>query len=98
MPRKTKAGRTKYAQTRRQQLRAKLHAAKRKPCADCEHEYKPYVMDFDHRPNEKKSFVISTAASQGSYGWERIQQEIDKCDVVCANCHRERTYGDERGR
>jgi hypothetical protein len=49
-------------------------------------------MDFDHRPGEKKCFNLSIAASQTRQSWEKMAAEIAKCDVVCANCHRERTH------
>jgi hypothetical protein len=69
-----------------------LREAKSVPCADCGRTYPPYVMDFDHRPGEKECFHISAIGSQGMRSWKSILAEIAKCDVVCANCHRERTY------
>lgn len=61
------------------------------PCLDCGKSYPPYVMDFDHRPGEVKLFAIAKARNVG-YSLEKVQAEIDKCDLVCANCHRERTF------
>jgi hypothetical protein len=49
-------------------------------------------MDFDHRPGETKCFNLSIAAGQTRLSWEKMEAEIAKCDVVCANCHRERTH------
>ncbi|QWT29991.1 HNH endonuclease [Streptomyces phage TunaTartare] len=66
----------------------KIRAEKEKPCADCGVSYPYYVMDFDHLEN--KEFNISEFKSR--YGWTRLKKEIDKCDVVCANCHRIRTF------
>lgn len=64
--------------------------AKKKPCMDCGNSYPPYVMDFDHRPYEDKDCEISKMAmNKGSVA---VLREIEKCDLVCANCHRERTY------
>ena len=60
------------------------------PCMDCGIKYPPYVMDFDHI-NGDKSFTIGPAVAK--IGMEKLQEEIDKCEVVCANCHRERTFG-----
>jgi hypothetical protein len=48
-------------------------------------------MDFDHVRGEKQSNVASLVGMSASE--ERLRAEIAKCDVVCANCHRERTYG-----
>ena len=60
----------------------------RSACADCG-EDDPEVLEFDHRGDSKKSHDIS--AMVGNHKWETILEEIEKCDVVCANCHRRRT-------
>jgi len=75
-----------------ERARRRLRQAKNVPCADCGRCYPHYVMDFDHRPGEEKNFNLSVAAGQTRLSWQRIEAEIAKCDVVCANCHRERTY------
>jgi len=62
---------------------------KEKPCSDCKVQYPWYVMDFDHRPGETKEFTIGQSPN---IAWDRILKEVAKCDVVCSNCHRERTY------
>jgi hypothetical protein len=62
---------------------------KDKPCKDCGVQYPPYVMDFDHVRGEK----VKNVSSMRSQSLEAIVLEADKCDVVCANCHRARTYG-----
>ncbi len=56
------------------------------PCVDCG-EADPVVLEFDHL--RAKSFAIGPKLAQTS--WQRILAEIDKCEVVCANCHRRRT-------
>ncbi len=61
------------------------------PCMDCGVKYPYYVMDLDHRPGEEKVFNLSTAGSK-HMSLTTIQKEIDKCDVVCSNCHRGRTF------
>ena len=72
--------------------RSMVREAKSKPCADCARCYPHYVMDFDHRPGEKKCFNLANAMGQTRISAKRLQAEIDKCDVVCANCHRIRTH------
>ena len=54
------------------------------PCVDCG-EYDPLVLTFDHVRGSKK-MNVSQIVNQG-YLVEVIQQEIDKCEVVCSNCH-----------
>jgi len=65
-----------------------MRRAKSRPCADCGIQYPYYVMDFDHRDGATKSFMLSDITRATS---KSLLQEIEKCDVVCANCHRERT-------
>ena len=72
---------------RQQEIR---NAAKDRPCADCGVKYPFYVMDFDHKPDTVKEFNI--ASGLGGKSFKKFYAEIAKCDVVCANCHRERTY------
>ena len=57
-------------------------------CLDCGVDYPHYVMEFDHARGERK-FTIS--GSGLSRSWETVLDEIDKCDIVCANCHKART-------
>lgn len=61
------------------------------PCMDCRERFPFYVLDYDHRPGEVKRFEIGKAV-RGSYKWETILAEIAKCDLICANCHRKRTW------
>ena len=57
------------------------------PCVDCG-ERDPVVLEFDH-VRETKAFDIGTKLL--TQPWAAILAEIEKCDVVCANCHRRRT-------
>lgn len=59
-------------------------------CKDCKGKFPYYVLDFDHRDPSKKQFEPARLTRLGS--WDRMLGEISKCDVVCANCHRERTH------
>lgn len=58
-------------------------------CKDCDKRFHPVAMDFDHRGD--KTAGVAYMAQHG-YSLERIKAEIAKCDVVCANCHRIRTW------
>jgi hypothetical protein len=73
-------------------FRAWLHEQKSAPCADCHHKFAPCAMDFDHVRGEKSFNIGSTRGSFDSErSRERVLEEIAKCDLVCANCHRVRT-------
>jgi hypothetical protein len=56
------------------------------PCVDCGEE-DPIVLEFDHVRD--KSFAIGPGLAARS--WQSILNEMEKCEVVCANCHRRRT-------
>ncbi len=57
------------------------------PCVECS-EADPIVLEFDHLHD--KFDGIARMANR-AFSIKRIQEEIDKCEVVCANCHRRRT-------
>jgi hypothetical protein len=61
-----------------------------KGCADCRNRYPHYMLEFDHRPEHKK--LANVYAVLKKYGKEKAWEEIAKCDVVCANCHKHRTH------
>lgn len=63
-----------------------LNYLKSNPCIDCG-ESDPIVLEFDHITNKK--FNISEGKL---YSIEKIREEIEKCEVRCANCHRRKTY------
>jgi hypothetical protein len=71
-------------------MREHLNLVKSVPCMDCNQTYPPYVMDLDHRVREDKADFINVIMRRGS--WKNFLDEIEKCDVVCSNCHRERTW------
>ena len=57
-------------------------------CVDCGEHYPYYVLQFDHVRGEK-SGNISKMVNETL---ETIKTEIEKCEVVCANCHMFRTH------
>jgi hypothetical protein len=75
---------------RRVSIREYVKAKKNIPCTDCGKCYPWYVMDFDHVRGKKK-FNLSRSTSIFA-NIAAMEEEIAKCDVVCANCHRERTF------
>ena len=70
--------------------RARLVAYLREhPCVDCD-ESDIRTLEFDHRPGVDKRGEISCMVLAG-VAWSVIEDEIAKCEVRCANCHRRRT-------
>lgn len=59
-------------------------------CADCGIKINhPEIYDFDHLPQFEKKISVSAALTKGTF--EDFKDEVAKCEVVCANCHRIRT-------
>lgn len=61
-----------------------------KCCAKCG-ETKPYMLDFHHRDGEDKSFNIGEQAWR-TLSIENVKDEINKCEILCSNHHREFHY------
>lgn len=68
-----------------------LNPLKDAPCADCGRTLPPVAMDFDHLRDK-----VIGIADMSSWGRDKVLAELGKCELVCANCHRERTVRDLR--
>jgi len=79
-------GRVRRARNRAWVLAYKLEH----PCVDCG-EPDPVVLDFEHTDPKQKLFGISIGIHAG-FALERIEREVKKCDVRCANCHRRKGH------
>jgi hypothetical protein len=82
----------KHRKKRSLELKNFVNELKNKPCMDCGIQYNPWQMDFDHKPGMIKKFNISFKVGNGNTTIKALREEIAKCDIVCANCHRDRTY------
>ena len=76
---------------RKEEFRAYYQEAKNKPCTDCGIQYHPICMEFDHRDPSTKLFNVSQPQNVSSL--QKLKDELAKCDVVCSNCHKLRTWG-----
>jgi len=76
---------------RKSQVLKFYYEAKNKPCMDCGIQFAPYVMQFDHRNPKDKQAGPATLAHRTT-DLEKLKEELSKCDVVCANCHADRTF------
>jgi hypothetical protein len=75
---------------RRNKLLAYIQAIKlERGCTDCGYNDHPSALEFDHLPGFVKEHRIATMS--GGPTKAKIDAEIAKCEVVCANCHRIRT-------
>lgn len=72
---------------RRKELRKKSIEYKGGKCIICGYNKCDQVLEFHHFNQEVKDFGISQRGYTRS--WEKVKKELDKCILVCANCHRE---------
>lgn len=60
-----------------------------KECVDCG-EKDIVTFEFDHRDTNDKKHSISKMIGD-CFSWDNIMDEVNKCDIRCANCHRRKT-------
>lgn len=79
-----------WSQRRYEEFRKYLDEMKtERGCVDCGYSEHPAALEFDHLPGTEKRFIISQGYSRSR---EAVLAEIEKCEIVCANCHRIRTW------
>jgi hypothetical protein len=71
---------------RRRKFVAKAVEYKGGRCVRCGYKVDIRALDFHHRDPSKKEFTL--AGNIGRLSWSRVKAEVDKCDLLCANCHR----------
>jgi len=88
---RTYADRAKYLSAavskRRKKLREMAREYKGNKCAICGYNKSSRALSFHHIDSRKKEFGLSARGLTRS--WEKIKEEIDKCILICANCHME---------
>lgn len=60
-------------------------------CIHCGYNKCVGALEFHHRDPKQKSFQI---AGSHCRSWQSIQKELDKCDLICSNCHAEKHWGE----
>lgn len=84
-------GRPEY--NRKNSLRNSLYVREflnQHPCEDC-WETNPLFLDFHHKDPKEKKLNVAVMVWK-AFGLKRIQSEIDKCNVLCCKCHRQRHF------
>jgi len=59
-------------------------------CERCGYDHCHAALEFHHRDPSQKEFIVSNAGTRRITA--RVQTELDKCELLCANCHREAHY------
>jgi hypothetical protein len=86
------SARKMYTTLRRELVRTITQPLIEKGCVDCKH-YIPNAMDFDHVTGTKLINISSLATMKitDEVMLDMLRQELSKCEVRCANCHRKAT-------
>lgn len=91
MEKRTYKDRAKYlikaVAKRRKKIKELAIAYKGGKCCICEYSKCKSALDFHHLDNSEKKFGLSVKGLTRS--WIKTKEELDKCVLVCANCHRE---------
>lgn len=78
-------------QKRREKMKFMAIQYKDNKCFDCQTSFTEYnVYEFHHLDPQQKDFGIGSNGHTRS--WDKVKQELDKCVMLCANCHRKRHY------
>ena len=72
---------------RRKKLREMAREYKGGKCCVCGYNKSQRALSFHHVNPKEKEFDLSSRGLTRS--WERIKKEIEKCVLLCANCHME---------
>lgn len=83
---KTRAERKKQVQAKKQRVFTYLSQTE---CVGCG-ESDPLVLEFDHIHADKRTDISKLI--QSACSWEQLQLELDKCQVLCSNCHKRKTH------
>ena len=75
--------------SRRQKIKAKAVEYKGGKCELCGYNKCIWALDFHHKNSNEKDFNI---ARNSTLKWEKVRMELDKCILICSNCHREKHY------
>ncbi len=61
-------------------------------CSACGYKKCINALEFHHRDPRTKLFKLS-GINLTKYSWEKILIEVEKCDLLCSNCHKEQNFG-----
>lgn len=89
----------RYRATHASQIKASRHQRKRDAivylggqCARCGYDCCIAALVFHHKDPSDKEYQIATMFA---WSWERIVQELNKCELLCANCHAEEHWSEK---
>ena len=75
------------AQRRKKMFAINFYGGK---CIKCGYDKCIYALEFHHRDKETKKAKPTYIIMRWS--WKRVKEELDKCDLLCSNCHKEQEF------
>jgi 5-methylcytosine-specific restriction endonuclease McrA len=81
----------KQIQVRRLERKLQLILIKGGECQKCGYKKNYSALQFHHRNPKEKLFGLD-CRNIGAKNWESLLKEMDKCDLLCGNCHSEYHY------
>lgn len=61
-------------------------------CQICGYDKCEGALHFHHKDSDQKEFEISKKYNNGYFDMQKLKQEVDKCQLLCANCHAEKHF------
>ena len=84
-----------YQGQKKRAIKHQLIVYKGGKCKKCGYNKCEGALQFHHRDPKEKDFTISRINLSKSFSIENLYKEVDKCDLLCANCHSEEHYLNE---
>ena len=79
---------------KRKKIKADLVEYKGGKCTVCGYDKCIAALEFHHQDHTKKDFSLSKKGY--TYGLDKAKKEVDKCILVCSNCHRDFHYQEKQ--
>lgn len=89
-----KNGSAEYQKTKKRVIKHKLIMYKGGKCQRCGYDKCEGSLQFHHRNPKEKDFTVSAINLNKEFSMEVLYTEVDKCDLLCANCHGEIHYSE----
>lgn len=86
----------KNGQRRKTFLKQFINRVKRRTVCPICGEKRYWVLEFHHKDKKEKEFNIAKMANYG-YSIKKIKEELRKCIIICANCHKNIHHGENSG-
>lgn len=91
-PSQTEVSSAEYQRQKQRAIKHRLVLHKGGKCQRCGYDKCEGALQFHHRNPEEKEFTLGQINLSKDFSIDELLQEVDKCDLLCANCHSEEHY------